>query len=113
MSYLLVVDCDFPPELHDHLDWAPPAHEGREGAAHRASASPPRPARSSCPSSACTWRRAWTARGSANCTGPTASCSPFMAGFMELKHSERRQLKTAGSVVAEKVVKLLSSAAAA
>ena len=30
--------------------------------------------------------------------------SPFMAGFMELKHSERRQLKTAGSVVAEKVV---------
>ena len=28
------------------------------------------------------------------------------SGFMELKHSERRQLKTAGSVVAEKVVKL-------
>ena len=53
------------------------------------------------------------APGSANCTGPTASCSPFMAGFMELKHSERRQLKTVGSVVAEKVVKLLSSAAAA
>ena len=26
------------------------------------------------------------------------ACSPFMAGFMELKHSERRQLKTAGSV---------------
>ena len=32
-------------------------------------------------------------------------CSPFMAGFMELKHSERKQLKTAKSVVAEKVVK--------
>ena len=31
------------------------------------------------------------------------ACSPFMAGFMKLKHSE---LKTAGSVVAEKVVKL-------
>ena len=34
------------------------------------------------------------------------ACSPFMADFMEIKHSERRQLKTAGSVVAEKVVKL-------
>ena len=33
----------------------------------------------------------------------------FMAGFMELKH-ERRQLKTAGSVVAEKVVKLTQNA---
>ena len=29
------------------------------------------------------------------------ACSPFMAGFMKLKHSERRQLKTAGSVVRE------------
>ena len=29
---------------------------------------------------------------------------------MELKHSERRQLKTAGSVVAEKVVKLTQNA---
>ena len=38
------------------------------------------------------------------------ACSPFMAGFMELKHSERRQLKTAGSVVAEKVVKLTQNA---
>ena len=25
VSYLLLVDYDFPPELHDHLDWAPPA----------------------------------------------------------------------------------------
>ena len=24
VSYLLLVDYDFPPELHDHLDWAPP-----------------------------------------------------------------------------------------
>ena len=38
------------------------------------------------------------------------ACSPFMAGFMELKHSERRQLKTAGSVVGEKVVKLTQNA---
>ena len=38
------------------------------------------------------------------------ACSPFMAGFMELKHSERRQLKTVGSVVAEKVVKLTQNA---
>ena len=38
------------------------------------------------------------------------ACSPFMAGFMQLKHSERRQLKTAGSVVAEKVVKLTQNA---
>ena len=38
------------------------------------------------------------------------ACSPFMAGFMELKHSERRQLKTAGSAVAEKVVKLTQNA---
>ena len=35
------------------------------------------------------------------------ACSPFMAGFMELKHSERRQLKSA---VAEKVVKLTQNA---
>ena len=38
------------------------------------------------------------------------ACSPFMAGFMELKHSERRQLKMAGSVVAKKVVKLTQNA---
>ena len=44
------------------------------------------------------------------CTGYRFACSPFMAGFMELKHSERRQLKTAGSVVAEKVVKLTQNA---
>ena len=25
VSYLLLVDYDSPPELHDHLDWAPPA----------------------------------------------------------------------------------------
>ena len=29
------------------------------------------------------------------------ACSPFMAGFMELKHSERRQLKTAVPDIAE------------
>ena len=37
-------------------------------------------------------------------------CEPFMAGFMELKHRERRELKDAGSVVAEKVVKLTQNA---
>ena len=41
------------------------------------------------------------------------ACSPFMAGFMELKHSERRQLKTAGSVVAGKGSPRTPSSAAA
>ena len=63
---------------------------------------------------------AWTASGSSSCVlgarvwrlhrAYRFACSPFMAGFMELKHSERRQLKTAGSVVAEKVVKLTQNA---
>ena len=75
-------------------------------------------ARSWCPSSACTSGRAWTASGSSS-SGARVwrlhgayrfRCEPFMAGFMELKHCERRELKDAGSVVAEKVVKLTQNA---
>ena len=47
------------------------------------------------------------------CTGPTASPQPLHGGLHKLKHSERRQLKTAGSVVAEKVVKLTQTPSSA
>ena len=125
MSYLLLVDYDFPPELHDHLDWAPPARmkvgKGLYGPhtadmAERLGLSPS-PCEKLVPFlgthveegvdgrrdvlGARVWRLHRAYR---------FACSPFMAGFMELKHSERRQLKTAGSVVAEKVVKLTQNA---
>ena len=108
-------------ELHDHLDWAPPARmkvgKGLYGPhtadmAERLGLSPS-PCKKLVPFlgthvgkrlkflrdvlGARVWRLHRAYR---------FACSPFMAGFMELKHSERRQLKTAGSVVAEKVVKL-------
>ena len=135
VSYLLLVDYDFPPEVHDHLDWAPPARmkvgKGLYGPhtadmAERLGLSPS-PCEKLVPFlgmhveegvdgkrlkflrdvlGARVWRLHRAYR---------FACSPFMAGFMELKHSERRQLKTAGSVVAEKVVtpRTPSSAAAA
>ena len=130
VSYLLLADYDFPPELHDHLDWAPPARmkvgKGLYGPhtadmAERLGLSPS-PCEKLVPFlgmrveegvdgkrlkflrdvlGARVWRLHRAYR---------FACSPFMAGFMELKHSERRQLKTAGSVVAEKVVKLTQNA---
>ena len=130
VSYLLLVDYDFPPELHDHLDWAPPTRmkvgKGLYGPhtadmAERLGLSPS-PCEKLVPFlgmhveegvdgkrlkflrdvlGARVWRLHRAYR---------FACSPFMAGFMELKHSERRQLKTAGSVVAEKVVKLTQNA---
>ena len=99
VSYLLLVDYDFHSQVHDHLDWAPPARmkvgKGLYG---------PRTAALREASSCGT---CW-APESGGCT--RFACSPFMAGFMELKHSERRQLKTAGSAVAKKVVKLTQNA---
>ena len=130
VSYLLLVDYDSPPELHDHLDWAPPARmkvgKGLHGPhtavmAERLGLSPT-PCEKLVPFlgiyveegvdgkrlkflrdvlGARVWRLHRASR---------FACSPFMAGFIELKHSERRQLKTAGSVVAEKVVKLTQNA---
>ena len=118
VSYLLLVDYDFPPELHDHLDCSPRAHEGREGpvrAAHRGHGGAPLALREA---RALPWharkkgvdgkrlkflRDALGARVWRLHRAYRFACSPFMAGFMELKHSERRQLQTAGSVVAEKV----------
>ena len=122
-----LVDYDFPPELHDHLDWAPPARmkvgKGPRTAdmAERLGLSPS-PCEKLVPFlgmhveegvdgkrlkflrdvlGARVWRLHRAYR---------FACSPFMAGFMELKHSKRRQLKTAGSVVANKVVKLTQNA---
>ena len=110
--YLLLVDYDFPLELHDHLDWVPPARmkvgKGLYGP-HTADMAEPLPV-------ALREARALPRHARRGGRGRQAdrayrfACSPFMAGFMELKHSERRQLKTAGSVVAEKAP---SSAAAA
>ena len=97
---------------------------GREGpvrAAHRGHGAPrPLPVALRA-SSACTWRRVDGKRLKflRDVLGARVwrlhrayrfACSPFIAGFMELKHSERRQLKTAGSVVAERVVKLTQNA---
>ena len=130
MSYLLLVDYDFPPELHDHLDWAPPARmkvgKGLYGPhtadmAERLGLSPS-PCEKLVPFLGMHVEegvdgkrlkflrdvlgvRVWRLHRAYR-----FACSPFMAGFMELKHSERRQLKTAGSVVAEKVVKLTQNA---
>ena len=79
MSYLLLVDYDFPPELHDHLDWAPFARmkvgKGLYGP-----------------------RAADMAERLGLSPSPCEKLVPF------------RQLKTAGSVVAEKVVKLTQNA---
>ena len=124
------MDYDFPPEAHDYLDWAPPARMkvgpgmyGPHTAAMAASLGiAPSPCEKLVPFlgmhvregvdgkrlkflqdvlGAWVWRlhRAYRFR-----------CEPFMAGFMELKHRERRELKDAGSVVAEKVVKLTQNA---
>ena len=111
MSYLLLVDYDFPPELHDHLDWAPPARmkvvKGLYGP-----------------------RTADMAERLSLFPSPCEKLVPFLGVHVEEqaaqvpaggrqgleaaqglpgKHSERRQL-TAGSVVAEKVVKLTQNA---
>ena len=125
-SYLLLVDYDFPPELHDHLDWAPPARMkvGKGLYGHRGHGGAPRPLPVAL-QEACALprhaRRGGRGRHAAqvkflrDVLGARVwwlhrayrfTCSPFM----ELKHSERRQLKTAGSVVAEKVVKLTQNA---
>ena len=116
--YLLLVDYDFPPEAHDYLDWAPPARMkvgpgmyGPHTAAMAASLGvAPSPCEKLVPFlgmhvcegvdgkrlkflrdvlGARVWRlhRAYRFR-----------CEPFMAGFMGLKHRERRELKEAGSV---------------
>ena len=102
---------DFPPELHDHLDWAPPARmkvgKGLYGPrtadmAERLGLSPS-PCEKLVPfldmhveegvdgkrlKFLRTCSRVWRLRRAYR-----FACSPFMAGFMELKHSERRQLK--------------------
>ena len=110
VSYLLLVDYDFPPELHDPADMAE-----RLGLS-------PSPCKKLVPFLGMhveegmdgkrlkflrdvLGARIWRLRRAYR-----FACSSFMAGFMELKHSERRQLKTAGSVVAEKVVKLTQNA---
>ena len=106
---------------------SPRAHEGREGpvrAAHRGHGGAPRPLPIALREARALPRHArGGGRGRQAAPGRVLgarvwrlhrayrfACSPFMAGFMELKHSERRQLKTAGSVVAEKVVKLTQNA---
>ena len=90
VSYLLLVDYDFPPELHDHLDWAPPARmkvgKGLYGP-HTADMAGKR----------LKFLRDVLRQGLHRAY--RFACSPFMAGFMELKDSE-----TAGSVVAENAI---------
>ena len=119
VSYLLLVDYDFPPELHDHLDWAPPARmkvgKGLYGP-HTADCEKLVPFLGMHVEEGVDGKRLKFLRDVLGARvwrlhrAYRFACSPFMAGFMELKHSERRQLKTAGSVVAEKVVKLTQNA---
>ena len=119
------MDYNFPPEVHDHLDWAPPARmkvgKGLCGPhtadmAERLGISP-----SPCelvPFLGMHVEEGVDGKRLGTCWGPGSGAAqslplrlqPFMAGFMELKHCKRRQLKTAGSVVAEKVVKLTQNA---
>ena len=121
------MDYDFPPELRDHLDWAPPARmkvgKGLCGPhtadmAERLGLSPS-PCEKLVPflgmhvEEGVDGKRLKFLRdvlGARVWRLHRAYRFAFMAGFMELKHSERRQLKTAGSVVAEKVVKLTQNA---
>ena len=126
VSYLLLVHYDFPPELRDH--WTMKGGKGLYGP-HSLSPSRERRAWTASGSSSCgtCWAR------SGGCTGPTASPAapswrlhgaqaqlwPWrphgvrLDNGMRLKNRSccgRRQFKTAGSVVAEKVVKLTQNA---
>ena len=112
--YLLLVDYDFPPEAHDYLDWAPPARmkvgSGMYGP-HTLVPFLGMHVREGVDGKRLKFlrdvlgARVWRLHGAYR-----FRCEPFMAGFMELKHRERRELKDAGSVVAEKVVKLTQNA---
>ena len=122
VSYLLLVDYDFPPELHDHLDWAPPTRmkvgKGLYGPrtadmAERLGLSPS-PCEKLVPflgthvEEGVDGKRLKFLRdvlGARVWRLHRLRLQPLHGGLhgAQAQHSERRQLKT-GSVVAEKVV---------